>query len=284
MANGITGIDHVLVGVDDLEAAARAWRRLGFTLTPRGRHIGRMSGNYCIMFADDYVELIGVVDESQPEPPNIATLRRMGQGLIATALATEAAEVTHAGFAAAGLAPLAIADLSRVIELPEGEAETRFRLVQLPAEATPQFRLFVCDHLTPELARRAEWLRHENGVLGLKSATVAVADPPGLAGPHGAIFGAGNVVVTDDMLTDFAGRHRLHFVRPDDLPLLFPEYEAPAGLKLPKGVAVSFRVADVDETAAFLEAAGVPYEEPVAGHLRVPPAEATGVLVEFAAL
>jgi len=284
MTNGITSIDHVLVGVDDLDGAARAWRRLGFTLTPRGRHVGRMSGNYCIMFGDDYVELIGVVDPSQPEPPNIRMLRQMGQGLIATAMASEGAEATHAGFAAAGLAPLAIADLSRLIELPEGEAETRFRLVQLPAEATPEFRLFVCEHLTPELARRPAWLSHPNGVTGLRSATVAVADPLALAAPHGAIFGAGNVVVTDDMLTVFAGRHRLHFVTPDDLPLLLPEFEVPAELRLPKGIAVSFSVADSAATAACLEEAGVGFDEPVAGHLHVPPAEATGVLVEFAAV
>lgn len=284
MANGITGIDHVLIGVDDLEGAADAWRRLGFTLTPRGRHVGRMSGNYCIMFADDYVELIGVVDPSQPEPPNIRMLRQMGQGLIATAMATEGAETTHAGFAAAGLAPLPVADLSRLIELPEGEAETRFRLVQLPPEATPEFRLFVCEHRTPALARRPAWLRHANGVVGLRSATIAVADPPALAEAHSAIFGAGNVVVTDDTLTVFAGRHRLMFVPPGDLPLLFPEFEPPDDLKLPKGIAVSFRVAESRATAAVLEQAGVRFEEPVAGHLHVPPPEATGVLVEFAAV
>ena len=58
----IGGLDHVLVGVRDLEAARRAWARLGFTLTPRGRHIGWGTANYCIMFAREYVELLGIVD------------------------------------------------------------------------------------------------------------------------------------------------------------------------------------------------------------------------------
>ena len=58
----VLGIDHVLAGVADLEAARAAWRRLGFTVTPRGRHIGWGTGNYCIMFPDDYVELLGIVD------------------------------------------------------------------------------------------------------------------------------------------------------------------------------------------------------------------------------
>ena len=60
--DGIAGIDHVIVAVRELEGARTAWRRLGFTLSPRGRHIGQGTGNYCVMFPADYIELLGVVD------------------------------------------------------------------------------------------------------------------------------------------------------------------------------------------------------------------------------
>src|SRR5215472_15480355 len=40
MGNAIAGIDHAIVGVRDLEGARTGWSRLGFTLAPRGRHIG----------------------------------------------------------------------------------------------------------------------------------------------------------------------------------------------------------------------------------------------------
>ncbi len=284
MANGITGFDHVLVGVDDLAAAAKLWRRLGFTLTPLGRHRGRSSGNHCIMFRNDYVELIGVVDSTQPTPPNIEILRRMGEGLIAVALASEAARISHAGFAAAGLEPLPIAELSRRVETPEGVAEIRARLVQLPAERTPECRLFVCDHLTPELIRRPEWLEHENGVLGLRSATVLASDPKALTGTQAAIFGTGAITLTDDLLTAFAGRHRLLFAGLDDLGILFPDSPSLADLRPPKGIAVGFEVDDLDRTARYLEGAGVPFDEPIEGRLQLPPAAANGVLVEFAAV
>jgi len=62
MDYGIAGIDHLIVGVRDLEQARLGWSRLGFTLSPRGRHIGQGTANYCIMFANDYVELLGIVD------------------------------------------------------------------------------------------------------------------------------------------------------------------------------------------------------------------------------
>ncbi|TMK28796.1 MAG: VOC family protein, partial [Alphaproteobacteria bacterium] len=61
MRNGIAGIDHVIIGVRDLERARMGWTRLGFTLTPRGRHLGQGTANYCIMFPRDYLELLGFV-------------------------------------------------------------------------------------------------------------------------------------------------------------------------------------------------------------------------------
>src|SRR6185295_5522961 len=62
MPRAITGIDHAIVGVRRLDGAAETWRRLGFTLSPRGRHYGWGTANYCIMFADECVELLGIVD------------------------------------------------------------------------------------------------------------------------------------------------------------------------------------------------------------------------------
>ena len=46
----------------DLEAARRTFAGLGFTVTPRGRHVGWGTGNYCIMFPGNYIELLGIVD------------------------------------------------------------------------------------------------------------------------------------------------------------------------------------------------------------------------------
>ncbi len=65
MSNLTCGFDHAIVGVGDLEAARLSWQRLGFTTCPRGKHIGWGTANYCIMFADDYLELLGIVDASQ---------------------------------------------------------------------------------------------------------------------------------------------------------------------------------------------------------------------------
>ncbi|MBD0272521.1 MAG: VOC family protein, partial [Acetobacteraceae bacterium] len=64
----IDGLDHVVIAVRDLQAAADAWGQLGFTVSPRGLHSPHMgSGNHTIMFSEDYIELLGVVT---PQPHN----------------------------------------------------------------------------------------------------------------------------------------------------------------------------------------------------------------------
>src|SRR6185295_11675001 len=66
----ILGVDHVVVVARDLDAAAAQWRKLGFTLSPRGTHSPQMgSGNYTIMFGEDYLELLGVLHETEQNKP-----------------------------------------------------------------------------------------------------------------------------------------------------------------------------------------------------------------------
>ena len=66
----VVGLDHLVVAVRDLDAAAEAWRALGFTLSPRGLHSAHVgSANYTMMFGEDYLELLAVL---VPQPHNQA--------------------------------------------------------------------------------------------------------------------------------------------------------------------------------------------------------------------
>src|SRR5215470_482095 len=73
----ILGVDHVVVVVRDLDAAAAQWRKLGFTLSPRGTHSPQMgTANYTIMFGEDYLELIGVLAATEHNKPTRELLAR----------------------------------------------------------------------------------------------------------------------------------------------------------------------------------------------------------------
>src|SRR5271166_926643 len=137
MDNGIAGLDHVIVGVRDLERARMGWSRLGFTLSPRGRHIGQGTANYCVMFASDYVELLGIVDANDFVQRLDAFLAER-EGLMAMAFAPAVApEEVRSALLQLQLHPSEPRPLGRRLELPDGPVMPRFSLISLPPEETP---------------------------------------------------------------------------------------------------------------------------------------------------
>ncbi len=279
MNQAITGLDHARVGVRDLESARAAYARLGFTLTPRGSHIGWGTANYCIMFPRDYVELLGVVDSSS-FTNNLDKFLERREGLVGVAFATDDAEAAYRALDDAGVAPEAPKDLARNLELPEGTVQPRFRLVHLPARAAPALPALLCQHLTPEMIRNPEWLDHTNGGRALAGITVVVADPPALAAAYAKLLGEGAVAPADDMLTVRVGQASLVFARPDAFARRHAGIEAPGELPVVAGMTVA--VDDGDETAAVLRERGVTYARGTDGALVVPPSETCGVVLEFA--
>lgn len=265
MAAAIDGIDHALVGVRDLDAAAAAWRRLGFAITPRGRHIGWGTANYCIMFGADYIELLGIVDPTQP----VQGLDRFldeREGLLGLALATGDADAAHDAFRAAGIADGPPRDLARLLELPEGSVRPEFRLVHPRDAAALGVNGFVCQHLTPALLRRPEWLQHPNGARRIRALTAAVAAPSALAPVWRALVGEAAVHESSEGVTVRLGAAFCHFGR------------AEPGLDGLLGLAVE--VADPDAAAGVLDAAGIRFDRN-AGAVDVDPRDATGVALSL---
>ena len=73
----VIGVDHAVVMAKDLDKAAEGWRRLGFTISPRGTHSAHMgTGNYTIMLDPDYIELLGVLSPTEHNAPARASSRR----------------------------------------------------------------------------------------------------------------------------------------------------------------------------------------------------------------
>lgn len=280
MSTAITGIDHTLVGVADLEAAHHAYSRLGFTITPRGSHIGWGTANYCIMFPHDYIELIGIVDASQ-FTNNLDTFLETGEGLMAVAFGSEDIATTRGRLAAHRIDAEA-RDLKRNLELPEGTVQPAFELLLPDPAALAGLPAFFVRHLTPELIRRPDWLDHPNRAQALASVTALVDDPPALVEAFERVFGAGQVTTTDDVMTVHAGPHRVHFTRPAELPDLHPEAsEADGKRPLPRLAVMSVVTADPDATARHLAGTGVSFSRAADGTLTVAPADACGLWLEF---
>jgi hypothetical protein len=279
MARQIAGIDHAIVGVRDLEQARASYERLGFRLTPRGRHVGWGTANYCVMLEGDYIELLGIVDPDQ-FTNRLDRFLAEREGLLALALRTTDARATHAAWQEAGLAPADVAALGRMLE---PATELRFENVMLAPEATLGAPLFACAALTPEGMRRPDWLRHPNGARAIASVTVAADDPGAFYEPMAKVFGSICLTETDDTLAVHTGRSVLLFATPDDIDMLHPELDQLDSGALPMLVALSLTVPDLAATAAWLDHHDVAFRRDSAGTIGVPPAHTHGVMLEFVA-
>ena len=151
-----------MVAVRDLDAAATHFKKLGFTLTPRGHHsIG--SQNHCIMFGTTYLELL----VAPVAHPWLDYYRSFGEGLAAIALSTEDADATYAQLKEKGARPPM--DLSRPVE----GGVARFKLVQI--EGAPQ--IFFVQHLTRQFVWRPEWQKHANGAREVLHVSLSAKKP-----------------------------------------------------------------------------------------------------------
>lgn len=259
----ITGIDHLVVLVKDLDASRDVFAALGFRMTPRGTHSPHMgTGNYLFVLERDYVELLGVV---APTPNNAewrATLERSGEGLTGMALATQDIQAAHAALLARGLAPLPPLEFSRPVEVPGGTREAAFAVVRVPPETVPGLNLFVCGHKTRELVWRPEWQTHPNTATRILALTLPVSDLDGAIAAWERPFGV-EASRNGKEATIRTGSASLRLVRTGP-------------------PTIAFAVRRLEDAAKVLDRNGVPYT-PENGRLIVPPSHACGVQIEFAA-
>lgn len=179
----ILGLDHVVVTVRDLDAAADQWRGLGFTVSPRGTHSAHLgTGNYTIMFGEDYLELLGVLTPTDQNAPTRDYLAKR-EGLERAAFTTDDAAAGADELKARGLAPLGPVHFGRPVDLPGGgTGEAKFNVFRWPLDQNPGgMRIFACQHLTRETVWIPELQSHANGAARIVRVEILAADPQAAA-------------------------------------------------------------------------------------------------------
>jgi catechol 2,3-dioxygenase-like lactoylglutathione lyase family enzyme len=276
----LTGLDHVIIGVRDLEVARAQYARLGFNSTPRGSHVGWGTANYCIMFADDCLELLGIVDPAQ-FTNHLDRFLAEREGLLGLALASGDLDATRAAWAEAGLHPEPVRALGRLLESDRGTVRLRFRNLLLPRTSTAGINLFALEHLTPEPMRRPAWLLHPNGAQAIRSCTIAATDTGPAAAALRRLFGPAAITETDNVIAAHTGRGVLLLAPPEDAQLMHPLADVPDHLPEPRLVAMAISIADPERAAAFLRLQGVKFGRDPSGAVLVSPGEAHGVALEL---
>lgn len=282
MRRAITGIDHCVVLVRELDAARARYQRLGFTVAPRGLHPpDKGTGNHTVMLEREYVELMGVVT---PTPSNEHWRRALAarEGMAALALQTPSADAAAAEMNADGVALSAPEDFARPVALPDGtRSQAAFRTTQFPPGTAPGFHLFCCEHRTRHTTWLPDLLHHANGAVGLDHVLAASDDPRGDAATVARLFATAAEAGPDGAWSVETGNSTIRFQSTQALAACFEGIDLaglpPSGLV---GLAVSTR--SLADAAAALARGKVAHAR-TRGGIVVAPREGCGVLIMFTA-
>jgi hypothetical protein len=274
----ILGLDHIVINVRDLAAAARGWQALGFTVSPRGTHSPHLgSGNHTIVFEEDYLELLGVLTETEHLRPTIAFLKRR-EGIERAAFTTDDAAGGAEELKGRGLAALGPVHFGRPVDLPNGgKSEAKFNVYHWPLDEQPGgLRLFACQHLTRGSVWIAELQRHANGARRIVRLEILASDPQAAAAHMARLIDAPVTPTADGYRVPSGGR-RADFLF-YDAAAFARRYPAEVREGATAEGAAAVVLASADLAAARAASGAVAHGEAQAS---VPAARANGVVLSF---
>lgn len=184
-----TRLDHLVILVQDLEAAIADYGRLGFGVTPGGEHADGLTRNALVPFEDgSYLELVAFVDPDDPRD-NVWGWRSFlssGGGLIDHCAASDDLRADTRRLEDLGLEINGPDDGGR--RLPDG-AEIRWRSARIRQDG--RVLPFLIEDLTPRSSRvpGGSAAVHPNGARGVSRLEIATPDPEGAARSLAALIG-----------------------------------------------------------------------------------------------
>jgi catechol 2,3-dioxygenase-like lactoylglutathione lyase family enzyme len=274
----VKGLDHVVVMVDGIDAAQRAYERLGFKVQPRGFHKKLGTANHLMIFDRDYFEILGIVEDTPFNAERREWLKG-GGGLANVALATDSADLAFEVLKAAGLNPEAPLAFDRAVEVSGKTEHAAFRTVRIPKTNMPVVGFFVCEHVTPQFVYRAEWARHPNGARGIAGVTVIAVRPSRCIAELEKYFGPGSTRRDGEGFLVDTGTQPIRYLTPSDYQARYPGITPVRPGDHP--ALLSVRVESLAACEALLRKNGVQVLKPDAARLLVPPSEAAHLTLEF---
>jgi catechol 2,3-dioxygenase-like lactoylglutathione lyase family enzyme len=183
-------LDHVIVGVRDLDAATKTYTALlGRPPSWRGTHPGMGTANTLFRLENTYLELLGPSGEGGTAAMLRARLDSDGEGLIGMAFGTDDADACARELRARGLSPSdPIPGTGRDPERPH---ERAWKNVILPQAESRGPLVFAIEHLSaPDALPMAEPLAAKDSIVtGLDHIVVNTQDVEATKGFYGEKLG-----------------------------------------------------------------------------------------------
>ena len=198
----IDSINHVGMAVRDLADAVRRFEAMGFMLTPYSPHSGAWkpgeavqafgSGNRCVMFGRNYLEILASENQAAPAARIEAFLKRH-QGAHIICFNSGKPQAVDARLTAAGMRSSGVIPLQRDIDTPAGARTAKFERVQFAPDDSPEGYIQAARHLTPEFIYQPRYIRHANGCSALSDCVVVADDLAQFAREYERYLGAAPV-------------------------------------------------------------------------------------------
>lgn len=179
------GLDHIVHAVRDLDAAAEAYRQLGFTVGARNRHPWG-THNHIVQFPGFFIEILTV---AEPEKLGDDGFSKMfgsynrsflahQEGFSILILESEEAGGDERDFAEAKIAASPVMRFEREGKRPDGSpVQVAFSLAFAHDVLAPEIGLATCQQHFPENFWNAEFQRHANGATGVLGVVMVTQNP-----------------------------------------------------------------------------------------------------------
>jgi hypothetical protein len=245
-----TRLDHVVINVRrDMDAAEDLCQALGFTVTPRGYHsLGSI--NHLMMFDTNYFELIGIPKVGEIKRADLITAPVGINGLV---FKTDNVDDTHAHLLTLDMAGEEPRAFSRPVELDGETKDAKFRTVTVRPDVFPEGRIYFCEHGTPELVWRPEWLNHPNGGVDIAEVMIVAEDVPKVAGDYANLIEGQVTVLRDGIRVVDTADARLSFRTPRGYRDQYGDLASEMGGRSSIFGAVIFRTTSLALVANLLE-------------------------------
>lgn len=247
----VHGLDHLVVAVRNLGAAANAWQELGFTVTPEARHPWG-TANRLVQIDGFFVELLAVADESGIEEAtddvfsfgafNRDFLKTREGGSMVVFESRDPAE-DRAAFEKNHLKTYAPFSFGRTATYPDGStAKVAFDLTIVSDPLAPMIGYFTCHNRYPENFWRPEFQTHANGATEISEIVLVAKDPSDHHEFLGSLIGQREMRATSLGLELETPRGKLKVLTPVAYARLYGS-EAGQSLpdELPAVAAITFR-------------------------------------------
>ncbi|MDP3411242.1 VOC family protein [Bosea sp. (in: a-proteobacteria)] len=280
------GLDHLVIGVHDLDAAGAFYETLGFTVGARNRHPWGTE-NRIVQFPGSFLELITIGDAAAVVPPAprqfsfgsfVSDALARGEGMSMLVLESMDAKADAVAFRTAGIGDFEPFFFERQARRPDGsEVRVAFSLAFAADPLAPECGFFVCQQHEPQNFWNPAFQQHANGASALSAAILVTDDPAAHRAFLRAYAGFPEVLEGNDDFVLTLPRGRIDVLDAEAAQAIYHVQPEPTPARF-LGFCVT--VADLDALAARLESAEVSFgrgEERIV----VPAEAAMGCVIAF---